>query len=628
MSSDKKKTRKLHFLSKDRAESAKFSNQYNGTIRCSYPGILFFSFPPVMTENKLLLVGASSFAKLRKRGAYYVDKTSFIPKILYDGNDISLITRPRRFGKTLMQRTLQSFFDINYANPEDRSETEALFKGLDVASDTAFCDAHLGRHPVVFLSFKEICNNTFEEAVSALSALMADAVDHFTPLLTHPKLSEKLRSDLKKCTELKEFSTQKQKTFLADSLKNLVQALSTAYDRSVIVLIDEYDVPFHYARTNGYYADLLPLIRVMLSNALKDDNDFVFKTVVTGCLRLAKESVFTGLNHFGCHPLSGSSLSAAVGFTPAEAEQVLTDFGLSQHGPDVRRHYDGYRFGTQEIYCPWDLMCFCRDAVDKENVTFPNYWIHTSSNDLISEFLRCADESHLEALRALLNGKPVRAPITEDLSFAEIDASHSAAQMLSLLYCTGYLTSSGIGSDGQFQLRIPNHEVRDCFERQIALYFSDQSDDYVHVGRSLAKALAEGNGALANDLLQDFLTRIISVRDTGAESFYHGTVLGLLGSALRRSLKSNAEAGDGYSDIQFLDYASNTAVILELKKTENLASLEATAAQALQQIHDRRYYAEYLNAGVGKLQLYGIAFCGKACRCTRETLDACDKTCR
>ncbi len=581
-----------------------------------------------MTENKLLLVGASSFAKLRKRGAYYVDKTSFIPKILCDGNDVSLITRPRRFGKTLMQRTLQSFFEINYANPEDRSETEALFKDLDIASNTDFCNAHMGRYPVIFLSLKEICSTTFEDAVATLSAVMADAVDHFSFLLTNQKLSEKTRSDLKKCTELKEFSTQIQKTFLADSLKILVQALSAAFDREVIVLIDEYDVPFNYARTNGYYNELLPLIRSLLSNALKDDNDSVFKTVVTGCLRLAKESVFTGLNHFGCHPLSGSSLSAAVGFTSSEARQVLADFGLSACGPDVRRHYDGYRFGTEEIYCPWDLMCFCRDAAGKENVAFQNYWIHTSGNDLITEFLRCADETHLESLRALLQGKTVRSPIIEDLSFAEIDASHSSVQMLSLLYCTGYLTSSGIESDGQFKLRIPNNEIRDCFERQIAAYFSDQSDDYVHVGRSLAKALAAGNGAFANDLLQDFLTRIISVRDTGAESFYHGTVLGLLGSALRRSLKSNAEAGDGYSDIQFLDYANNTAVILELKKTETAASLEAAAAQALQQIHDRRYYAEYLSAGVGKVQLYGMAFCGKECRCTKETIDANGKACR
>ncbi len=580
-----------------------------------------------MTESKLLLVGASSFAKLRKRGAYYVDKTSFIPEILCDGNDVSLITRPRRFGKTLMQRTLQSFFELNYANPDDRSEAESLFKGLAIADNRTFCDAHMGRYPVVFLSFKEICSNTFEDAVSALSSLMADTVDTFNQLLTHPKLSEKLRSDLKKCTELKEFSTQKQKTFLTDSLKILVQALSEAYGRSVIVLIDEYDVPLNYARTNGYYADLLPLIRVMLSNALKDDNDYVFKTVVTGCLRIAKESVFTGLNHFGCHPLSGSSLSAAVGFTPAEAEQVLADFSLSQYGDDVRRHYDGYRFGTQEIYCPWDLMCFCRDAAGQENVAFQNYWIHTSSNDLITEFLRYADETHLEALRDLLKGKTVASPITEDLSFKEIDASHSAVQMLSLLYCTGYLTSSGTDSNGKFKLRIPNNEVRDCFKRQIAIYFSDQSDDYVNVGRLLAKALSDGNGALANDLLQDFLIRSISVRDTGAESFYHGTVLGLLGSALRRNLKSNAEAGDGYSDIQFMDYASNTAVILELKKTESLASLESTAAQALHQIHDRRYYAEYINAGVAKVQIYGMAFCGKHCTCTRETIDANGKPC-
>ncbi len=582
-----------------------------------------------MTENKLLLVGASSFAKLRKRGAYYVDKTSFIPDILRDGNDVSLITRPRRFGKTLMQRTLQSFFEINYSNPEDRSKPEALFKGLDIASNTDFCNAHMGRYPVVFLSFKEICSNTFEDAVATLSSVMADAVDNFSHLLlTNQKLSEKSRSDLKQYTELKEFSIQKQKILLVDCLKILVQALSTAFDREVIVLIDEYDVPFNYARTNGYYNEMLPLIRTMLGNALKDDNDYVFKTVVTGCLRIAKESVFTGLNHFGCHPLSeSSSLSAAVGFTPAEAGRVLADFGLSKYEADVRRHYDGYRFGTQEIYCPWDLMSFCRDAADKENVTFQNYWIHTSGNDLITEFLRYADETHLEALRDLLRGKTVSSPIIEDLSFAEIDASHSSIQLLSLLYCTGYLTSSSIDSNGQFKLCIPNNEIRDCFERQIAAYFSDQSDDYVNVGRSLAKSLSEGNGASANDLLQNFLTRSISVRDTGAESFYHGTVLGLLGSALRRNLKSNAEAGDGYSDIQFMDNATNTAVILELKKTETAASLEATAAQALKQIHDRRYYAEYIDAGVGKVQIYGIAFCGKQCRSTKETIDANGKPC-
>ena len=569
--------------------------------------------------EKQLLVGDSSFRSLRKRNAYYVDKTAFIESILNDGNSVSLITRPRRFGKTLLQTTLECFFAINYRRPEDLSEVRILFSGLAVTRNEAFCRTHMGQWPVILISFKDFNGNSFEDSIQSLARILYSAAKDFAFLTENPALNEFDRNDFLKVLHVKGLPFHEQKTVLAEGLKILMQVLRSVYAKEVIVLVDEYDVPLNHARTAGYYNDLFPLLKEMLSGALKD-NANLFKGVVTGCLRIAKESVFTDLNNFGSHSVSDTDLAAAVGFTRDEAAVILSDFNLTPWADPVRQHYDGYRFGHEEIYCPWDLLSFCRDFAKKKPVLFNNYWINTSSNELITEFIRYADETHLKLLRTLMSGSTISARVTEDLSFAEINAAHSPQHLLSLLYCTGYLTCVGTTDDGLMTLQIPNQEVRKCYERQIATYFSKDGSDYVQTGKELAARLIAGQSGAANTFLQNFLARYVSVRDTGSEAFYHGLLLGLLGASDRLSLESNQESGDGYFDLRFVDAHDNVAVILELKKTDHPADLSEVAHRALSQIHERRYFADYTGAGFRSVWLYGIAFSGKHCRMAAEKL--------
>ena len=577
-----------------------------------------------MSESTLvpLLIGESSFAILRETGAYYFDKTATIKEILNDGNSVSLVTRPRRFGKTLLQRTLQCFLELNYLDSEDFQRVHNWFKGLAITKDADFCEANMGRWPVVFLSLKEVDAQTFDVAVSDLSNIVSASAKTFEFLLQTDRLQNSSRADLKKLIDLPNLSSFVQSTTLAHCLKQLTQILHEAFSRRVIVLVDEYDVPLNRARVNGYYQTMQPLLKKMLGGAMKD-NPALQKGIITGCLRIAKESVFTDFNNFACHSISDLELSDAVGFTSEEANKILADFKLTKFSDRVRHHYDGYRFGEKEIYCPWDLLSFCRDnrEIPSDKVNFKNYWIHTSSNSLITEFLHFADESHLVLLKQLLKGNSVRASVSEDLSFAEINSSHSPQHLLSLLYCTGYLTAAEpIGSDGSCLLRIPNEEVRLCFTREIEAFFSDQGQDYVNTGRELMQKFILGKGAAANSIFADILMRNISVRDTGSESFYHGLLLGLLSSARSQPIESNRESGDGYFDIRFYDKASDTAVLIELKQTKYPTELSAAAKEAVAQIHARHYYADFLDSGISHIRLYGIACCGKYCRTVKETL--------
>ena len=565
-----------------------------------------------------ILVGESSFARLREENAYYVDKTAFLERIIHDGNRISLITRPRRFGKTLLQTTLQAFLALDPENPDDRSRAWQLFTGLSITDNASFCAEHLGRWPVLFLKLKDVNGENFEQAVASLSNSVTELAQENAWLSTHPHLPAYLRKAVEKLLELSFLSFDEQLRLLRTSLSQLMQALSMAFKRKVVVLIDEYDVPLNLARVKGFYEDMLALLREMFGRALKD-NPLLQKSVLTGCLRLARESVFSEFNNFGCHGISDPTLAAAMGFTAKEAQKILSDFCLSAYADKVGRRYDGYRFGNEEIYCPWDLMSFCRDATTSGEVRFLNYWINTSSNSLIAEFLRFADAQHLEHLHKLLKGETVVAGcIQENLSFSEIAQQHSPEHLLSLLFCSGYLTADKKNKDGEILLRIPNEEVHECFERQIKAYFSSESTDYVSTGRLLANFLCSGQGMNANAVLQQFLSRYMSVRDGSSESFYHGLILSLLGTSPHLAIDSNREAGDGYFDIRLIDTHSSSLVILELKKVFHVTLLSEAASSALRQIHDRNY-AEYFSGGIRKVYLYGMSFCGKHCLTLQET---------
>lgn len=581
--------------------------------------------------EKPIYVGESSFESMVEENAYLVDKTHYIKSIFKDGNSVSLITRPRRFGKSLTQSMLKNFLELDYKTPGDTTKPQRLFSGFEILKDEAFCQENLGQWPVIFLSLKKVEGDDYATARRRLVSTVVDCAQSLDFLLESPKVKRSTKSNLTNLLSLKALPAEEQEDLVSDSLQMLVNALYEAYGRRVVVLVDEYDVPLNKARTFGYYTDMRNLVRQMLGNALKD-NPRLKKAVVTGCLRIAKESIFTGFNNFGCHSIGSTTLSGVCGFTPEEAHTVLQDFGLLAFEDGTREHYDGYRFGRTEIYCPWDLLSFCRDktangaATDSaDKTTYPHYWVNTSSNDIVDEFVRYADESHLRILKALMSGKTVAAPVIEELSFSELDADHSSEKLLSLLYAAGYLTSAGTDTDGNVILRLPNEEIRDCFKRRITASFDKKGASTMSAGQSVTEALFAGRPFQAGERVSEYLSRAMSVRDGGSEAFYHGLILGLF-NCEESCLSSNREAGNGYPDIVLTDSKRGIGVILELKKAA--AADETTLATAcetgLRQILERKYYAPFIGTEIQTVRLYGAAFCGKNCRIIERSFKTSD----
>ena len=581
--------------------------------------------------GKPIYIGDSSFESMVEEGAYIVDKTRYLKSIFKDGNSVSLITRPRRFGKSLTQSMLKSFLEINYEAPEDTAKPRRLFTGFEILKDTAFCEENLGRWPVIFLSLKKVEGDDYATALRRLVSTVVDCAQEVDFLLESPKLKRSTKANLTAILNLKALAPDDQKDLISDSLQMLVNAMYEAYGRRVVVLVDEYDVQLNKARANGYYTGMRNLVRQMLGNALKD-NPRLKKAVVTGCLRIAKESIFTDFNNFCCHSIASASLSAVCGFTPEEAHAILKDFGLLAFEERTRAHYDGYRFGTTEIYCPWDLLSFCRDKTSAavkgsaaQETTYPHYWVNTSSNDIVDEFVRYADESHLRILKKLLAGIQVAAPIIDELSFSELDADHSSDKLLSLLYASGYLTSNGTDAEGNVILRIPNEAVLDCFERRIAASFEKKGVNTVSAGREVTEALFAGRPFKAGECVSEFLSRAMSLRDGGSEAFYHGLVLGLFNNE-EKNLSSNREAGNGCPDICLTDSERGVGVIVELKKARaaDEDTLAAACEAGLKQILDRKYYVPFIGTEIRTVRLYGAAFCGKYCRMIEKSFETKD----
>lgn len=415
---------------------------------------------------------------------------------------------------------------------------------------------------------------------------------------------------------------------LKQALLALTIALHDYHGISPVVLIDEYDVPLQKVRLHGFYDEMIDLIRGVLSSALKD-NLKLRKAILTGCLRVVKGSIFTGLNNFATHGISDDSLAEAFGFTEEETAKVLRDFGLSQCADGVKAHYDGYRFGQSDIYCPWDLMRFCVDNRELKEPVFKPYWLNTSSNDLIEEFLRDADEAHLAILKKLIAGEPVTARVNEEISFAELNAEHTSEGLLSLLFMTGYLTKIAGSSDSGYELRIPNEEIRTCFRRRIETFFSRENLGYVSDARKLAQAMLDGDAVTVESSINESLARYMSIRDSGYEAFYHGYLIGLLSAAstslrggIAENLSSNTEMGSGYPDITFRNLMQGTGVILEIKKSAGADEEKLLAAcdAALAQIKARKYYATMLRRNLKQVRLCGIAFSGKSCAVCIETV--------
>ena len=556
--------------------------------------------------RKKLPIGIDGFEKLRTNDFYYVDKTGFIADLLQDWGEVNLFTRPRRFGKTLNMSMLKCFFEIG----TDKS----LFDGLKIAEHKELCEAYQGQFPVIFISLKSVDGLTFEAAMAALRRLIGREARRFGFL----SQSEQLDSDDKKLyralTAIENGTFSMADDVLADSLKTLSQLLAKHYGRKVVILIDEYDVPLDKAFQAGYYDEMVSLIRNMFGNALKT-NEYLQFAVLTGCLRISKESIFTGLNNLNVMTISDPYFCDSFGFTDAEVAELLRYYGLEGYHDTFRDWYDGYRFGSTSVYCPWDVIKYAQILLRDPEAEPENYWANTSGNGIIRRLLKKADQTTRDEVEQLINGECIVKTVRQELTYRDIESTID--NIWSVLYSTGYLTSKGRLPGKQMKLALPNREVRELFIDLVKDWFREETRaDTSRINRFCA-AFPKGDVATIQDMLHDYLWDSISVRDTAVrtsmkENFYHGMLLGLLQSQESWSVRSNAETGIGYSDISIAT-PERLGMVIELKYAGD-GNLEKGCQQALQQIEEKQYAEGLRRRGMRKILKYGIAFWEKECQ--------------
>ena len=552
-----------------------------------------------MTDLKIP-VGISDFAKIRKYHYYYVDKTGLIEDLLEkETAEVTLITRPRRFGKTMGMSMLANFFDI-------RRDSQAMFEGLEIAQNTALCREWRNRWPVLFLSFKRVDGLDFGSAYEMLCTVIAEVC------VTHGYLQESARVAPYDKNLLKriEAGTATQ-VELKNSFVTLTRAMAAHYGKPVILLLDEYDVPIAKASANGYYAEMLEIIRGMLSTALKD-NDAMRFAVITGCLRIAKESIFTGTNNFVSDTISSSHLNEYFGFTQEEVDQILIDADQTDHAEDVKAWYDGYHFGELDVYCPWDVMNYLRDLQKNPKTKPASYWKNTSDNAIIRSFIDCTNAKISQQLETLLDGGYIVQQIEENLTY---DYLHSSEENLwSILYFTGYLTQvreedlPETLSEEETALMIPNAEIRQIFATTVKKWFSDSAQGWNRA--ALFRAMWSGDAETLTDEINDLLYKTISYHDY-KEDFYHAFLAGIL-AGTGCAVKSNREHGEGRSDVVVYNMEKRQVAIFEAKYAKTLDGLEASCDAALQQIEDRQYAKDFAD-DYDDILCYGIAFYKKRC---------------
>ena len=576
-------------------------------------------------------IGAESFHKLIENDCYYVDKTPFIRTVFKENKaDVMLITRPRRFGKTLTMSTFYDFLSLNIENPGDVSLQEKWFKDTKIFDDKEFCSEFMGRFPVIFLTLKSVAFDNFNDSYCELARVINSMALNFSYLKSSSELDNDELKILYKLLDLDFLKDPANKFLLSGSLVTLTNLLYKHHKISPILLIDEYDVPVAKAAHFGYYREMINVVGQLLATGLKGNTNMK-KAVLTGCLRAAKESIFTGLNNLQiCSILDPGKkdISQGIGFTREEVQEVLTYYGLSDYYEEVRNNYDGYRFGICHMYCPWDVMSFCRGnykAVGKENknITAGNYWINTSGNDVIEEFMGFIEPEDVDLMQDLLDGKSITAEVRTTLCYGDLQ-NHDINDFWTLLLYTGYLTFDPTyrsSKKNEYSLYIPNEEIRDCFRDKILNYFKTNSVMKASTSE-LVKSLFEGDAEKVQDNLNLLLGKYVSIRDfaTNApkENYYHGFMNGLLvnGISLIEEQKSNFESGDGYIDLIIKSVRSiGTIVILELKQTsdENQDKV-LTAQDAVEQILIKKYADPYIKRNDIKAVIsYGICFCKKEC---------------
>ena len=558
-------------------------------------------------ERKKLPVGIDSFEKLRREDFYYVDKSGLIIDLLNNWGEVNLFTRPRRFGKTLNMSMLKSFFEIG--------ADKALFDGLEISKETALCEAYMGKFPVVFVSLKGVDGLTFEDAYTMLKTIVrTEASRHY-----YLKTSEKVSTENKQIFE--EILSGKYEE-MADSLRLLSQMLYQHYDQKAVLLIDEYDVPLDKAFQHGYYKEMVALIRSMFGQALKT-NDFLQFAVLTGCLRVSKESIFTGLNNFKVLSITDSRFDEHFGFTDAEVKTLLDDYNLTAHYGETKEWYDGYRFGSVNVYCPWDVINHVDRLCGEPNAEPQAYWINTSGNDLVRRFVDKADKTTQGEIERLIAGEAIEKAVRLELTYNEID--NSIDNLWSVLFTTGYLTQAGKVERSVYKLIIPNREVREVFILQIQEWFKETVVHDEKPMQAFCQAFLDGNAEEIQKRLTVILGKMISILDTKAkdeqkENFYHGLLLGLLRSEPNWLILSNAESGDGFSDILIEPEDPDTGIVIEVKYSPTLAGMESACEAAMNQIKEKRYDERLRNEGRENVTAFGIAFCKKRCRVVFEKL--------
>ena len=560
-------------------------------------------------EKKRLPVGLENFEQIIKDNYYYVDKTGLISELIRNGGMVNLFTRPRRFGKTLNMSMLEYFFSIE--------GDKRIFDGLEILKDPKLCDEYMGKYPVISVSLKGINAAAYEGAFDFAVQIMQRAAEAFQFLCDSECLSEHDKEAYKKLLD----SNMSEAVFCS-GLRRLSELLAKHYGTKVILLIDEYDVPLAKAFANGYYDQMVFLIRNLLEQALKTNSSLKL-AVLTGCMRISKESIFTGLNNFKVVSITDSRFDEQFGFTDEEVQRLLADYHLKDHIEETKEWYDGYHFGDTDVYCPWDVVNHVDCLLEDPNAEPQSYWINTSGNDLVKRFIDKADKTTRNEIERLIAGDMIEKSIRMELTYDEID--NSIDNLWSILFTTGYLTQQGKSERGVYRLVIPNKEIREVYILQIQEWFKDSVLHNREPINQLLKAIKEGDADTVEKDLTKILVNTISIFDTKSrkeekEIFYHGIVLGLLRCESEWLIQSNIESGDGLVDILIETEDPDAGIIIELKYAQTFQGLSKACENAMRQIRERRYDERLRNEGRNDILAYGIAFCKKKCKVVVERL--------
>ncbi len=567
-----------------------------------------------MSKKLKLPVGIDDFKKLRQERFYYVDKTALIEQLLNDWSEVNLFTRPRRFGKTLNMSMIKAFFEIG----ADKS----LFEGLHIMANEKLCAEHMGKYPVIFVTLKGVEGLSFDDAKRRFIRIVGNEAARLSFLADSERLTDGEKSEYNAIIAKCDGRFQMDGEVFSSSLQVLSKLLYKHYNQKAVILIDEYDVPLDKAFQNGYYREMVSLIRDMFGNALKT-NEYLQFAVLTGCLRISKESIFTGLNNFSVLSITDTIFDEQFGFTDKEVRSMLEFYGLESHMTEAKEWYDGYHFGDADIYCPWDVINYVFKLKANPKARPEAYWINTSGNGLVKRFIDKADKSTRDEIEKLVAGEYIEKHVRLELTYDEID--NTIDNLWSVLFATGYLTHCGMTEDGAYKLIIPNREVREVYKLQIQDWFKEKLRNDKEGLKPLWQAFANGDAATIEDILNRIMSKTISVLDpkgseTEKEKFYHAFLAGILIGNGEWGVASNKESGDGFADIIVETDDIDQGLVIEIKSADKITELDRASERAMAQIYDRRYDESLLNDGRDDIWAYGIAFYKKRCRVTAEKL--------